>query len=168
MGYKSIVGACNKVVYFEERGKILADMLAKLAAVLGIDQPMIQRLMEQDYQEYLEAWNRWADEPIEPYLVVRAIPGFPFTKDIPPEVTTQEEMEHFAADFAERFGKKVWLVLNRRTSILFDESATKRSVLEAQPGQCNGPYMRLGSSGKKFLLGDQFQVLCEPEWKGPS
>jgi hypothetical protein len=163
MGYKSLAGACNKLTYFEERGEILADLLVKLAAVLGVDHATIQRLMEQDRQEYLEAWNKWADEPIEPYLVIRAIPGFMISKDIPPHLKTQEEMEHFAAEIAERFTKKVWLILTRRTSVYFNESATKRSVQEARPGQCNGPWMRLGSSKKKFLLGDQFRVLSEPK-----
>lgn len=163
MGYKSLAGACNKIIYFEERGEIVAPVLVKLAAVLGIDQATIQELMEQDRREYLEAWNKWADEPIEPYLVIRAIPGFMISKDIPPEITTQAEMENFAADIAQRFTKKVWLVLSRRTSIYFDESAAKRYVQEARPGQCNGPYMRLGSSKRKFLLGDQFRVLTEPE-----
>ncbi len=117
MGYKSLAGACNKIIYFEERGEIPATLLVKLAAVLGIDQSTIQELMEQDHRQFLEEWNRWADQPIEPYVVIRAIPGFMISKDIPPELTTHEEMEHFAADIAERFTKKVWLVLSRRTSI---------------------------------------------------
>ena len=166
MGYKSIVGACNKLIYFEERGEIPADLLVKLAAALGIDQATVQRLIDEDRRQFLEDWNKWADQPIEPYVVIRAIPGFPITKDIPPELKTQEEMEHFAGDIAERFGKKVWLILTRRTSVYFDRSS-KGSIQEAVPGQCNGPYMRLGSSEKKFLMGDQFRVLTEPELRGP-
>jgi hypothetical protein len=167
MGYKSIVGACNKLIYFEERGEILADLLAKLASALGIEQATIQQLMEEDRQQYLQAWNRWADQPIEPYVIVRAIPAFPFTKDIPPECTTQEEMEEFAGEIAERIHRQVVLVLTRRLRIVFDESATDRHVVEAEPGQCNGPYMRLAGSRKKFLMGDQFRQITEPELPGP-
>ena len=167
MEYKSIVGACNKLIYFEERGEIVADLFFKLAAALRITQATIQRLLDEDQQQYLEAWNRWADQPIEPYVVIRAIPAFPFTKDIPPECTTQEEMEEFAGDIAERLHKQVVLVLTRRLRIVFDESAANRSVHEAQPGQCDGPYMRLAGSRKKFLMGDQFRQITEPELPGP-
>jgi hypothetical protein len=173
MGYKSIVGAANKIVRFEETGEILAAVLVKLAAVLEIDHSTIQRLMDEDRRQFLNDWNRWADEPIEPHVIFRAIPGVMVSKDIPSDLRTQEEMEAFAADIAQRFGKKVWLVLSRRKRIYFDESAIARSVQEARPGQCNGPFMRLGSSKKRFLFtadsnGLGTRPLNEPEYRGPS
>ena len=43
MAYKSIVGAANKIVMFEERGDIRADLFEKLKAALGIDDATAER-----------------------------------------------------------------------------------------------------------------------------
>ncbi|MGD0900756.1 MAG: hypothetical protein ABR915_23230, partial [Thermoguttaceae bacterium] len=88
MGYKSVIGAANKIVIFEERGDILADLFEKLAAVLGIDEATVQQLVEEDRREFIRRWNEWANEPIEPHLVFRAIPGVFFEQEMPPSLTS--------------------------------------------------------------------------------
>ncbi len=168
MGYQSIVGAANKIVMFEERGDILTELFQKLAAALDIDETTLQRLIEQDRREFIERWNEWANQPIEPHLVFRAIPGVYFEQEIAEGVRTTEAMEQYAADFARRMHKKVWLVLSRRLTIYFDEDGMKH-VQEAVPGQCNSPYMCLGGSRQKFLFtgGMGMRPLNEPEQHGP-
>jgi transcriptional regulator with XRE-family HTH domain len=168
MGYKSIDGTANKIILFEERGDILADLFEKLAAVLSIDEATIQRLIERDRREFVERWNKWADEPITPHLVVRVIPGTYFEEEIAEGVRTTEAMEEYAADYARRMHKKVWLVLSRRLTIYFKEDGTK-DVQKAVPGRCNSPYMCLGGSKQKFIFtgGMQMRPLNEPEQHGP-
>lgn len=152
-GYRNICKACNKIVRFEREGEIEGGLFRKLAFLLAIDENTITRLAAEDRTEYLSNWNRWADEPIEPYLTIRAIPGVIFAQGIPPELQTQEAMERYAAEIAQRHHKMVWLIMSRRLRILFDESAAARSVQHAGPGEpVNSPYMRLHGSKKRFLF----------------
>ena len=168
MGYRSIVGAANKIACFEERGDVRADFFQKLAAALDIDEPTIQRLIEQDRREFVEQWNKWADEPITPHLVFRAIPGVYFEEEIAEGVRTAEAMERYAAEFAQDHHMKVWLVLTRRRTIYFNEGGEKH-VQKAVPGRCNSPYMCLGGSKQKFLFTASMGMrpLNEPEQHGP-
>lgn len=168
MGYKSIVGTANKIVMFEQRGDILAAVFNKLAAVLGIDDATIQRLTEEDRRHYLVEWTTWANVPVEPEIVFRAIPGVFAGHPIPEHLKTTEEMEQYAQAFATKYHKKTWLVLSRKLRVYFDEDGTK-SVQESAPGECNGPYMRLGTSRKKFLFGGSQGItpITEPQKHEP-
>ena len=168
MGYKSIVGAANKIVMFEERGDIRPDLFEKLRAALEIDETTIQQLLEQDHRAFIQQWNEWANQPIEPHLIFRALPGVYFEQEISEGVETPEEMEQYAAEFAGRMHKKVWLVLSRRLSIFFDEDGTKKEVREAAPGELNSPYMQVGNSRQKFIFSDGMGMrpLTEPEKHG--
>jgi hypothetical protein len=168
MGYRRIAGAANKIVTFEEEGDIRADLFEKLAAALDIDDGTIQRLIAQDHREFVERWNKWADQPIEPHLVVRVIPGVFFEEEIAEGVKTTEAMEEYAADYARRMCKKVWLILTRRLTIFFREDGTKH-VQEAVPGQCNSPFMCIEGSKQKFRFTPSMGMrpLNEPEMHGP-
>ena len=168
MGYRSIAGTANKLVLFEELGDIRLDLFEKLKSALEIDDATVKRLIEQDRREFVERWNKWADEPITPHLVVRVMPGVYFEEGIAEGVGTTEAMERYAADYARRLGKKVWLVISRRLTIYFNEGGEKH-VQKAVPGQCNSPYMCLGGSRQKFILtgGMEMKPLDEPEQHGP-
>jgi len=169
MGYKSIVGTANKIVRFEETGDILAAVFNKLAAVLGIDDATIKRLVEQDRREHLETWLAWAAVPITPHLEIRCIPGVFGECPIPDGLKTTEEMEQFAQHLAKEHHKKVWLVLNRRLRVYFDEDGSRRGVQEAAPGEIAGPWMRLKGSNRRFLFGGAgITPITEPERHWPT
>lgn len=103
-----------------------------------------------------------------PHLAVRYIPGVFATCQIPPELTTTEEMEKFAQDFAKKHHKKTWLVLSRKLRVYFDEDGSRRGVQEAAPGEIAGPWMRLKGGRRKFLFGGSGIVpITEPEKHGP-
>ena len=152
MGYKSIVGTANKIVRFEETGDIRGDLFRKLATVLGIEDATIQQLIEEDRRKYFAEWTEWANQPVKPEIVFRAIPGVFAGHQLPEHLHTAEEMEQYACDFAIKCNKKTWLVLSRRLKIYFDENG-KKSVQESAPGECNGPEMRLKNGRQSFLLG---------------
>ena len=158
MGYRSIVGAANKICQFEQNGNIHADLFAKLAEVLDIDTPTMERLIEEDRRATFEAWNEWANVPIRPHLVIKLIPGIFGTNEIPDAILgDQQAMERFASGLARRAEKRIWLVLSRRLSIVFDELGHRVRVEEAAPGEPNGPYMRLKGSRKTFLFDGSFK-----------
>ncbi len=166
LGYKSLPGVCNKIVMFEERGDILAAVFTKLAVALGIDDEKIKALVEQDRKQYMEEWIAWANVPVEPEIVFRAIPGVFAGHPIPAHLHTTEEMEQYAQEFATKYHKKTWLVLSRKLRVYFDEDGTK-SVQESAPGEINGPWMRLQGSRKTFLFGgDGIVPITEPQKHG--
>lgn len=159
MGCRSIVGAANKICQFEQTGNLHAELFAKLAAVLNIDTPTIERLVEEDRRATFETWNKWASVPIRPHLIIKLIPGVFGTNEIPEGILgDQQAMERFASGLARRAQKRIWLVLSRRLSIVFDEHGKKIRVEEAAPSEANGPYMRLKGSRKKFLFDGSFNL----------
>lgn len=153
LGYRSIVGAANKICRFEETGIVHAELFVKLAAAFGVAAPTIDRLVEEDRRADFEAWVSWANTPIRPHLLIKLIPGIFGANEIPDVLLGDHEaMERFVADLARRSQKRVWLVLSRRLSIVFDEDGRRLHIEEAAPGRPNGPYMRLKGSRDKFLF----------------
>ena len=140
MGYKSIAGTTNKIVLFEERGNVRPDLFEKLKAALEIDDATVERLIEQDHREFVQRWNVWADQPIEPHLVFRAMPGVYFRQEIPLSlsskiaegVETPEAMEEYAADFAKTFARRCgWSSADARPSFsakMAGSTSRKRSL----------------------------------------
>jgi transcriptional regulator with XRE-family HTH domain len=172
-GYRNLSKGSRRINDFEDTGGIDERLFVKLANILEIDEETIARLAEQDQAEFLRNWNEWADQPIKPHVIVRAIPGFMVSPKLPPGVTTQEEMEAFASRIAEQHRKKVWLVMTRRLTVYFNESASNRSIIHAKPGATNCPYLSLKNRKKKFLFtadGGRLGIkpLNEPEQHGPS
>jgi hypothetical protein len=169
MGYRSIFGVSNKIVMFEETGDIPADLFKKMAAVLSIDEPTIQRLMERDWQDFVEEWDEWADQPIQPHLVIRAIPGVFIRQSLPDGMESAGDMERYATGYAKERHKKVWLVLSRRLTVFYDEDGVRKAVQRAVPGKMNSPYMQVLGCKQKFLFGGglEMQPLTEPQPHGP-
>jgi len=155
MGYKSIVGAANKIRRFEETGSIHAELFVKLALVLDIDQATVERIAQEDQRRFVAAWNAWADVPIRPHLVLRWIPAVYSHRDVPEKIIgDQPAMERYASALAKEIRKRVDLVISRRHSVHYDEDGSRRFEHHAQPGEVNGPFMRLKGSKKSFLFDD--------------
>ena len=151
-GYANALKGTNRIVTFERAGEVHPDLLRKLSAILDVDEETIRRLAAEDERVFLENWNRWADEPVEPYAVVRMVACVYQHTSLPPEVTSTEAAEAFAADLARRWQRKVCLVVSRRYSIWLDEAGEVYARTEATPGQPNTPYVRLGRSRQAFLI----------------
>ena len=130
----------------------------------------MDRLIREDRSQFLQEWDDWADKPVAPEIVFRAIPGVFCVRPVPGHLKTPGEIEDYAADFARRNRKQTWLVLSRRRRIRFDEDGTRREVQEAVPGEPNGPWMRLAGGKRRFLLSEDFGIrpLDEPERREPS
>src|SRR5947209_5529855 len=72
VGYENISKGANRIHQFETSGKTADhELLRKLAAVLEIDETTFVDLAKRDRREFLEDWRRWANEPIQPFLVIR-------------------------------------------------------------------------------------------------
>ena len=174
MGYKSIVGAANKIVMFEERGDIRPDLFEKLKAALEIDDGTVEGLIQQDQQKFIEAWWRWANKPV-PWVVCRKDVPMMFVppSSVPEEITTQEGAEAWASQFAIEHHAPVVLHLSRRISVGIDREGRITSRHEASPGEVMLPYFQLKGGRTKFRFvsghsGFSFEPVDFPEQHGPS
>lgn len=136
---------------FERDGIITDELLIKIARALEIDWATVEELAEQDRQEHVDAWNKWADEPVSMRLVIKWIPAVYSERLLPEEITTPEEAEAFACGQARQLKKQVCLVLSRRKSVWIGDEGIVRKRTEATAfGGPNEPWMEL--KGRRFLL----------------
>ena len=146
-GYKNITKGCNRIQKFEDGCDIDTELFRKLATVLDISDADITRCIEADKAD----WERWADEPIEPYIVIRLMAAVYSPKSIPLELHTDHEaMKQFASAFSKEKRVRVCLVLSRRLRVWFDREGGVERTTEDSFDESYGPYMQVG--GKKFLL----------------
>lgn len=144
----------NLICLFEERGDLDPRLFPKLQAALGATDTEVEELLEQDRREHFEAWLEWVNEPVEPELIVRAIPGFFLGHKLPEGLESLEQMEQYASSFAKKWHKMVWLTPGtRRFTVRFDEDGNKLCVTEAAPDTVTTPWMRLAKGRQKFLFG---------------
>jgi hypothetical protein len=151
VGYRNIAKGANRIVRFERQGIINDDLLIKLSKALAIDWATVEELAEQDRREHIEAWNKWADEPVPMKMVVRLMATIYSNCPLPSEITTPEEAVKYACAVARLRRMQVCLVLNRRQSVWIGTDGTVDRRTEATPiGDPNLPWMQL--KGRKFLL----------------
>lgn len=171
LGYRNIAKGARRIHLFETEGEIPKELLWQLAGVLEVDQATVERLARQDDERFLREWSAWANEPIEPYLVVRVIPAIYTHLALPPHVASVEAAENFAAEVARERRKQCCLVLSRRLSVYFDEAGDVKNRMEAVPGQPHGPYMTLAGKGRAFLWRpagpDALEEVSWPRRRGP-
>jgi hypothetical protein len=149
LGYTNISKGCRRILDAEEGRTCTAEFLARLTHALGIEPRVVQGWIDRDRREFVEAWERWADEPVPIRVVARLIPGVFGTIELPPDATTREEAVAFAEEKARRLGKKVFVLLSRRETLCIDEGGVNKGSVFSTPGQDAAPGMRLGS--KRFL-----------------
>ena len=146
-GYANVTKGANRVIKFERDGSIHPDLIHKLASALDISTAEIRQCVEADKAE----WEAWADEPIEPHLIVRLMAAIYSPKSIPSELqVSRTAMEDYASAFCREKGMRVCLVLSRRTRVWFSVDGEITGVTEDTFEESHGPYMQIG--GKKFLM----------------
>ena len=114
----------SRIRSFELSGSIGQELFEKIAAALEIDAGTIEQLVELDRKEFSQAWLEWANEPIQPYLVIRVIAVVYSSRAVPPGITTMEEAETWASAVAGGIKKRCCVVWSRRISCWFSEVGT--------------------------------------------
>jgi hypothetical protein len=172
LGYKSLVGAANQIVRFEETGDVNLGFFKRLVALFGVERATILRLMEQDRRELLVRWSEWANQRITPHLIARLIPNYFMLHPISEDLTTLDEMERHASELASELHQKIWLVVSRKLAIYYNEGGIKRAVQEASPDRPIEPYRLLKESSRRFFSvcdGEDIDLrsIRWPEMRGP-
>lgn len=151
IGFQNLSKGSNRIQNFERTGIASSSLTRSLADVLQIDEETIDLLNDQDREEQIRRWDKWADEPTPMHLIVRWIPSVYCRKPLPAEVQTPAEAEQFASQFAKDQGKKVWLALNRRQTVAFKEDGSISRRTEATPFGGGGlPFSEVG--GKRIVF----------------
>jgi hypothetical protein len=86
-------------------------------------------------------------------LIAKIIPAVCSRVPLPDEITTPEQAEAFACEYAKQNRRQVCLALSRRLSIWIDAEGKIYGRTIATPDEPNVPYMRLKGSGRRFLFG---------------
>ena len=131
-----------------------------LRRCLTLDQEEAQRQMEVDRQ----AWEAWADEPIEPYLSIRYSLGAGLVRKVPKAFCSPRETEEdnawarqraedWAADELRRCPHKGVLIWSRRESTSFEPHGLNPCRRINGFNSCSsGAWMQVSRSQRKFLL----------------
>jgi hypothetical protein len=83
-GYRNISKSARHIQVFEQTGDVHSDLLAKLLAVLDVEEETVKRLREEDYRE----WNVRANQPVRPCLAVRLMAAVYATVPLPDDITS--------------------------------------------------------------------------------
>jgi transcriptional regulator with XRE-family HTH domain len=124
---------CNKgarrIAVLEEHGLEEAAFVRQVAQALGLQVDQVVAAAEADEAARREGWERWADEQIEPFLIVRYATcawGRVYRR-IPPDHHEPQAAEQFASALARQLEKAVQLVLSRRVTVWYDEYGRETS-----------------------------------------
>ena len=151
LGYKNLTKGSRRLTDLEEGRQVHKDFLVRLMSLFEIEPLVVQELIERDRQDFIVAWNKWADEPIPISVTIRLIPGFFGGTNLPEAVKTEEQAIAFGVETATRMKKKVFVVISRRKSrsTIHEDGRVDGPIRWSTPEHSATPYMSLGKS--KFL-----------------
>jgi|LSQX01.2.fsa_nt_gb transcriptional regulator with XRE-family HTH domain len=147
VGYRNVSKGCRRIGTFEQTGQVTDDLLMKLANALGIDAATVEELKERDRQE----WERWAAEPIEPFMVIRVFSAAYCRRHLPDEINDLEQAEAWAAGVARQLHKRICLVWNRREMTYLD----CKGQVEKRSANSTPPTMAIDGKPIHFELNEQ-------------
>lgn len=178
LGAKNISKVGSLIRAFELSEPISDHWLEKLIAELQPDPAELCRCLQLDQaeaQQQLEverdAWEAWADEPIEPFLTIRYMPAVYGVREVPKAFCTPRERvedrewarqraEDWAAAELKRFRAKGFLNWSRRERTWFDQFGVnpdrRRITFESRT---TGAWMQVSGSQQRFLLGSGGELI---------
>ncbi len=145
----------GRIKEFEETGDISKELFIRLINAFDVDHATVEQLIELDRQEYLEAWTKWVDTPVEPYAVIRWMAAVYQNVKLPKGITL-EDAEALVKALAIKRALRCCLVWNRRLTIWFDREGGIEGRTEASPRESNSPYMQIGRG--TFLFGHDLRI----------
>lgn len=119
---------------------------------MSIDLPTLEELLEEERQERLRRWERWVRQPAPMQIIFRIKLTVFLSKLLPPEITTQEEAEAYACEYARQNGVRLCLVLSRRQSIWINADGLVEARFESTPDCPDLPLLRLVGNVSTFLV----------------
>jgi hypothetical protein len=150
LGYKNVGKGARRIDVLERCGYAPTGFPESVGRVLGIAPGTVADLTARDREEFVRAWEAWADEPVPIQVVIRCIPGVFGRHALPADVNTPEAAVSYGQALAKRIGKMVFVVLSRRLSVTIGEDGAVRSENVATSDRDITPFMMAGRH--KFVL----------------
>lgn len=132
LGYKNLTKAARRIRELESTGECIAGLLEKVCGILDVPRDVIEPLLAVDERARHEDWERWVNEPITPYFVLRGFAAIYFDLPLPDELHHDfEQAKAFVASKAIHHRKRCCLVWSRRVCVYFKEDGAIEEQLEA-------------------------------------
>src|SRR4051794_31073878 len=102
LGYENVSKGSARLYDLEVGRRVNGDFLVRLIGILQIEPQVVEDLIARDREEYVDAWNRRADDPVPMHAAIRLIPGFIVGIDLPEGITSPEQAVAWAVETAIR------------------------------------------------------------------
>ena len=102
IGYRNCDKGARRILAFEQTGMDRVGLADRVVRVLKLDRTVLAELIRQDEEQRLEAFERWVNVPIKPYMTVRWFPGFYSDVHLPSSIRTHVDVEAYACRFAKK------------------------------------------------------------------
>ena len=156
----SLLGASNiskigsLIRQFELTGEISNYWFQKLINLLNPEKDELERCLKLDKNVQLTEFNKWASQAIDPYLIIRYMPAFYATKEVPTVFkTSRKEAEEWCSKELKSYRAKGYLNWTRIDQTFFDRGGLNPRRLKASFEE--PPYsswMKVSGSSKKFIF----------------
>ena len=152
LGYTNLAKGARRILALERDGNAVDGLLDNIINVLGLDHDQVHALVAEDRRLFEEAWQRWADEAVEPELRRRLMPAIWGRAQMPKGLSREEAVE-FAKTRAVESRLTYVLVWSRKEEVwCYPEGTTLVKTMKV--GEAAGPFTRLRGRGSRgFIFG---------------
>jgi hypothetical protein len=152
-GFQNVSRQANKIFKIESGEEYAPEHALRSALALGIEESHFLQMEQCDWDQYVEEWNEWADQPVRPYCVIRWIATVYGERELPESIVTLEDAEAEVAKIAKSLRKCACLVFNRRATSWFNPDGTLDRRTYSSPGaKANHPFGGVGRRPRRPIV----------------
>jgi hypothetical protein len=148
VGYRNIGKGARRIVALERENAAVGDLVERVVRALDLDPEHVRSLVEADRRDAVAAWERWADEPVEPELRFRPIAALWIRTPLPAGLSRADAVA-YASGRAVTTGMTHVLVWSRREEAWCYPDGSSGTHL-ATPGEAAGPASIIGGARVVF------------------
>ncbi len=152
MGYSNVTKGMNRITALENGQDLHPEILEKIIKALNLDRKKVETLLQSEKQEYEKAFEEWADTPVPMKLIVRYMAAFYISRELPLQITTADQAEEYACNFAREHRLMACLALSRRQALWINREGEVYYRATATPYNFIIPFIKLKNSKQKFLF----------------
>jgi hypothetical protein len=137
VGYRNIGKGARRIVALERENAAVDDLVGRVVRALDLDPEHVRSLVEADRRDAVTAWERWADEPVEPELRFRPMATLWLRTPLPAGLSRAGAVAH-ASGRAVATRLTHVLVWSRRETVWCHPDGSTATGF-AKPGEAGGP-----------------------------
>ena len=153
IGASNISKIGSLIRQFELTGEISNYWFQKLINSLNPEKDELQRCIKLDKNVQLTEFNKWANQSIDPYLVIRYISALYVTKEVPTVFKiSRKEAEEWCSKELRSYGAKGYLNWTRIDQTFFERGGLNPSRFKASFEEPPSSSWMKVSGSKKFIF----------------